>query len=58
MKVVASTDGKYLAKEVTEPLVGETVNLDDFQLLVAYKFTTTDGDVAIGNANYQLILKD
>lgn len=59
MKIVTSTDGKYVGTEVPSSVqVGEVVALGDFILEVQFVKVLEDGRVCVGNPNYQIVLEE
>jgi hypothetical protein len=57
MKIISSTDGKYIGADMAVPQVGDLVNLGDFQLAVQFVRELEDGRICLGFPNYQLVLE-
>jgi DNA-dependent RNA polymerase auxiliary subunit epsilon len=53
MKVISSTDNKYLGMEVPEIKIGDIVELDGYQFEVQFIHQLSNGHVCFGNPNYQ-----
>lgn len=59
MKVVSSTDAKYLGSEVTSDLIlGDSVTFGDFTFEIMFVKTLENGNILIGSPNYQIELED
>ena len=59
MQVTASTDNKYTGKEVQpDLLLGQMIALGDFQFEIQYIRRLENGNIAVGNTNYQIECKE
>ena len=59
MQVIASTDNKYTGKEVPSGLQpGDTIQLGDFDFEITFVRKLENGNIAVGNTNYQLECKE
>ncbi len=59
MFIISSTDYKYLGKEIQKSIkIGDIIQFDDFELDVQFIKNLENGNVAIGNFNYQLECKE
>ena len=56
MRVISSTDNKYLGYEVQEIKVGDIIELDTYTFEVQFVHTLADGNICVGNTNYQFEL--
>jgi hypothetical protein len=56
MKVISSTDNKYLGMQVPEISVGDTVALKDYTFEVQFIRMLENGNLLVGNPNYQFEL--
>lgn len=56
MKVISSTDNKYLGMEVPEINIGDTVALEDYTFEVQFIRRLENGSLLVGNPNYQFEL--
>lgn len=58
MKVISSTDNKYLGNEISDNVsLGEVISLGDFSFEVQRIQKLENGDVILSNPNYQLIIE-
>jgi DNA-dependent RNA polymerase auxiliary subunit epsilon len=53
MKVISSSDNKYLGMEVPEINIGDIVELEGYQFEVQFIHQLSNGHVCFGNPNYQ-----
>ena len=53
MRVISSTDNKYLGMEVPEVKVGDTIDLNGYQFEVQFIHQLSNGNTCFGNNNYQ-----
>ena len=53
MKVISSTDNKYLGMEVPEVNIGDLVELEGYQFEVQFIHQLSNGHICFGNTNYQ-----
>ena len=53
MKVISSTDNKYLGMEVPNIQIGDIVELEGYQFEVQFIHELSNGNVCFGNTNYQ-----
>lgn len=59
MVIIASTDNKYLGKEINQQLeIGQTVQLDDFIFSISKINKLDNGLYCFSNPNYQLICEE
>lgn len=60
MKVISSTDRKYLGAELQQNLeVGAEVAFDDgFSFIISFKRNLENGHTVLGSPNYQLELEE
>jgi hypothetical protein len=59
MKVISSTDRKYLGSDLPDDLkVGDLVSLADFTFVVQFVRRLDDGRICVGSPNYQLICEE
>lgn len=58
MRIATSTDNKYLGKEIDPPVIGAIINLDGFQFEVQFIHPLENGNVCVGNTNYQFEIKE
>ena len=59
MVIVRSTDNKYLGTEVPGSVQkGDLISLGDFVFEVDFVRTLENGNITIGNVNYQLEIKE
>ena len=56
MIIVSSTDNKYLGYEVKEINIGDTVELENITFEVQFIRTLDNGNLIVGNPNYQFEL--
>ena len=54
MKIISSTDNKYIGMDIPEVSKGDTITLLDFQFYVEFKRTLENGNITLGNQNFQL----
>jgi DNA-dependent RNA polymerase auxiliary subunit epsilon len=53
MRVISSTDNKYLGMEVPQIKVGDIVQLNGYEFEVTFVHQLSNGHVCFGNTNYQ-----
>lgn len=53
MKVISSTDNKYLGMEVPQIKVGDVVQLQNYEFEVQFIHELSNGHICFGNTNYQ-----
>lgn len=53
MKVVSSTDNKYLGMEVQEIKLGKSITLENITFEVQFIRSLENGNLIVGNPNYQ-----
>lgn len=53
MKVISSTDNKYLGMEVPQIKVGDVVQLQNYEFEVQFIHELSNGNTCFGNTNYQ-----
>ena len=53
MKVISSTDNKYLGMEVPTIKIGDVVELEGYTFEVQFIHELSNGHVCFGNTNYQ-----
>lgn len=58
MVIIASTDNKYLGKEINHLEVGDTIQLDDFVFNVSKINVLESGLICFSNPNYQLLCEE
>ena len=56
MRVISSTDNKYLGYEVQEIKVGDIIELEDYTFEVQFIRRLENGSLLVGNPNYQFEL--
>ena len=55
MHIIASTDNKYLGKEIPSPVqIGDIVQFDDFLFEITKINKLENGNTLFSNSNYQL----
>jgi hypothetical protein len=59
MKVISTTDNKYLGEEIASNVkVGDNISINDVSINIQFIFTLENGNICIGNTNYQLECKE
>ena len=56
MRVITTTDNKYLGMQVPTPTIGDTFTLDGCQFNIEFIHALANGDLCVGNNNYQFEL--
>lgn len=54
MRIIKSTDGNHLGKDIQDINTGDTVDLGGFLFFVQSKTILQSGNVMLSNPNYQL----
>lgn len=55
MRVMITTDNKYLGMEIPNEITpGDSISLGDFSLEVQFVHRLENGNLCVGNSNYQL----
>ena len=54
MKIISSTDNKYIGMDIPEVNKGDNLTLIDFTFNVEFKRTLENGNISLGNQNFQL----
>lgn len=58
MKVISSTDNKYLGTEIPETVsLGEVISLGDYGFEISKIVHQESGQMILENPNYQLVLE-
>lgn len=58
MRIISSTDNRYLGQVIPDVNTGDTVDLGGFNFYVEVKRTLETGQILLSNVNYQLICED
>lgn len=58
MRIIKTTDGLHLGKDLGSVNTGDVLDLDGFEFYVADKRTLENGHIVLINVNYQLELED
>lgn len=54
MKILRSTDNKYIGTELPVLSKGDVISLGDFEFVVEHVKALSNGNISAGNFNYQL----
>lgn len=59
MKVVSTTDGKYVGEEIKDDIkVGDSIHFDDVEIPIQFIYRLETGNIRLGSPNYQLELEE
>ena len=58
MRVIKTTDGQHLGRDIPEVNTGDTLEFDGFVFQVQKKTVLENGHILLSNFNYQLICEE